>query len=156
MKTIALQNGKVALVDDQDYEHLIQFRWFAAESKSGKWYVRRNKPGGNWIGRQVYMHRQLLDGSLVDHVDGNGLNNQRANLRIADKQKNGWNRAAQSGGSSKYKGVHWYSPRNKWLARFNKKYLGLFDSEIDAALAYNAAALKFAGEFARLNIVEGA
>ena len=107
------------------------------------------------------MHRELLPvppGFETDHIDGNGLNNQKDNLRISTRSQNAANSKIRVGGSSEFKGVAWNKRCRKWRATIGVerqvKHLGLFKIEEKAALAYNTAALKYFGEFARLNIVE--
>lgn len=151
-RTIELTRGFRAVVDDEDYDRLAGFSWYA-HTTGGKVYARR-KDGHS--GPTYYMHREILGvskGTGVDHRDGDGLNNQRSNLRVASQSQNMQNRVARSGCSSKYKGVHFYKARGNWTAQINSKSLGYFPSEELAALAYNAAALKEYGEFARLNEV---
>lgn len=158
MKTIPLTQGQVALVDDEDYEALSKFKWYANIQRKGRGeqrYAVRNahKPEGRG---QVYMHRQILPGvTQIDHRYGNGLNNQRENLRpstpsqnIANQKKTYRNR------TSKYKGVHLHTQLKKWSVQVNHKHVGLFVDEEDAARAYDRAALKVYGEFARLNFPE--
>ncbi len=163
MKTIELTKGKVALVDDEDYGWLSQYNWSASKGNSGLWYARR---GGSVNKRkyQVYMHRQIMgceEKDKIDHVDGNGLNNQRSNLRPATHKQNVSSQKKQTRPtSSRYKGVRWRPAERKWAAaiKHNGKtiYLGLFILEASAAVAYNAAALTLFGEFARLNKIQGA
>ena len=108
----------------------------------------------------VRMHRVIMglgpDGPKVDHKDGNGLNNQRENLRLASTIQNGQNRRPDKRGSSKYKGVCWKSRRSHWEAsiQHNGKriHLGCFQNELEAARAYDKTALEFFGEFARINL----
>ena len=103
--------------------------------------------------------RNLVDGELVDHINGNGLDNRRANLRVCTHQQNIFNQQKRKDKcSSKYKGVCWSKRNKSWLAqiRFNYKliYLGYYKNEDDAGLAYNEKAKELFGEFARLNIIE--
>ena len=158
MREITLTQGKVALVDDEDFEMLSAFKWYAQRSNLTFYAQRAISVGG---GRQTaeIMHRVLMPGiEKVDHIDGDGLNNQRANLRDSEG-KNAWNRKPQEGGTSVYKGVSWHSRIGKWQAQIMKDgrthYLGYFDSEIDAARAYNEGSLKFHGRFGRLNEIPG-
>jgi hypothetical protein len=165
MKWIELTKGQVAQVDDSDYEWLSQYKWTALCCR-GIFYATRmmSRTVCRELGiprRFIMMHNELLsppDGFIVDHRDGDGLNNQRANLRHATRHQNMQNMKAVIG-SSKYKGVHRPSGRNKWVARIRVnsrvQTLGRFETEAEAALAYNAAALEHFGEFARLNTVNG-
>lgn len=154
MKEIKLTQGKFAQVDDSDYDFLNQFKWYAQKDRRTYYAVRRN---GN---KRDKMHRVILnlnydDNRLPDHLDGDGLNNQRYNLRIADHSQNCANRKSLQISISKYKGV---SPSKKrWRADITKdgvhKYIGSFKNEVDAALAYNNEAKRLHGEFAQLNEV---
>lgn len=107
------------------------------------------------------VHRMILnppDYMQVDHIDHNGLNNRRHNLRLATRSENAKNQRLQNQDkSSKFKGVTWRASRNKWIAQIGlsgiRTHLGLFVKEIDAAIAYNRAATKHFGEFALLNKV---
>jgi hypothetical protein len=161
MKEIELTQGKVALVDDEDYGWLNQWKWFADKNKN-TFYARRQGKTNNGKQSAIRMHRLILNATNketeVDHYDMNGLNNQRYNIRLCTGQQNRMNQKSRQGTSSKFKGVAWNKARKKWHARigFNgeKKHLGLFISETEAALAYNKAATELFGEFARLNIIE--
>jgi hypothetical protein len=158
MKEITLTQGKVALVDDDTYEYLNQFKWFAHKNNSGPFYaVRTDRTSGKQI--KICMHRLIMGISdpkiLVDHKDRDGLNNQRYNLRMANKSQNNANRRARRNGSSKYLGVCWDKREKKWRVQIKKngiiKHVGMFSNEDDAALAYNEKAIVMHGDFARLN-----
>lgn len=159
MKEIALTRGKVALVDDQDYEWLSQWKWSWIPEASGTGYAKRSiKRGGQWT--TIRMHRVILGASSDtegDHCNGNGLDNQRANLRLCTRSQNTMNSKKHDGCSSRYKGVHWDSDRQKWRvqigSRDNRQRLGRFDDENEAARVYNAKARELFGEFAYLNII---
>ncbi len=155
MKQIPLTQGKFALVDDEDFEYLNQWKWCVSADN----YAKR----GVWIDGKVkcrYMHRLIMRINdrkvFIDHKDHNGLNNQKENLRLATHSQNSMNTTAQKQSVSKYLGVS-LSKKNPWTAQigFNgiQKYLGGFNNEIDAAKAYNEAAIKYHGEFANLNKV---
>jgi len=159
MKEIKLTRGKVALVDDEDFEELNEHSWHAMRAGRHWYAVRASRIDGKQ--HPIYMHRVIIDaqpGQDVDHVDMTGLHNYRANLRLCTDTQNQANRQKQAGCSSKYKGVTWHKQHSKWMAyiRVHGKriYLGYFDDEWEAALAYNDAALKQWGEFARLNVIE--
>jgi len=159
MKTIPLTQGYVALVDDEDFERLSKFKWNVAVTKCTyrvKIYAKRKeKVLGKYT--TIRMHRFILGCSgHVDHKDGDGLNNQRGNLRPATRMQNGANRKKSTAEcSSRWKGVCWRKDLQKWNAYiyFNKqrRHLGHFADEFDAAQAYNFAALELFGEFAKLN-----
>lgn len=153
MKEIPLTQGKVALVDDADFEHLSKFKWCAVEDNR-TWYARTFV-----LQRPISMHRVLLPGiKLIDHEDGNGLNNQRHNLRPCLGYQNQGNRKKQlKKTSSKFKGVHWNKHAKRWRTQIKHEgkqiYLGYFSTEEDAARRYNQAAIEKFGNFAKINIL---
>ncbi len=158
MKKIPLTKGKFALVDDEDYEHLMQWKWHVnaygyAVRNEKSWYegVKRKR-------KILFMHRLINktpDGFHTDHIDGNTLNNKKNNLRDATRSKNMMNQKKREKCFSRYKGVCFSKDRQKWQVDIqkNKKsiFIGRFTCEIEAARAYNKAALEHFGEFARLN-----
>lgn len=160
MKTIPLTQGKVALVDDEDYEALSRFKWCASRGRSGKFYATRHgsrRPGPR---RSMRMHTVIActpAGMYTDHIDGDGLNNQRSNLRICTNAENLANRGKQLSNSAGFKGVSRYlkDKNNPWQAQIQKggrrTHLGFFSTAEAAARAYDEAALKLHGEFAFLN-----
>jgi len=153
IQEIPLSKGYVALVDATDFEFLNELRWYAAPHGRTLYAVHGGRVGRKT--RHIFMHRLILNnprGMATDHIDGNGLNNTRANLRIANPSQNTankrkWHRPT----TSQYKGVNRY--KGRWRAYICNQHLGIFDDEIEAALAYNEAALVRFGEFARLNEV---
>lgn len=155
MKEIKLANGKgIALVDDEDYEFLNSKKWFL----SGK-YARTGYRKNRKIIKHN-MHNYLInipDGFFVDHIDRNGLNYQKENLRVVTRQQNQMNRSSYKNSSSKYKGVSWHKKNKKWTTHIKFNYkdynLGYFDDEKDAARTYNKAAEELFGEYAYLNEV---
>jgi len=159
-KQIELTKGNVALVDDEDYQRLSRWSWWVVPSGSRhKLYAQRwdntVKPR-----RAVWMHRVVCNappGTQVDHINMNGLDNRRENLRVCTQGQNQANRGPQQNNKSGYKGVCPISRRGYWQAsiRHNRKsiYLGEFSSKKDAAQTYNKAALELFGEFAYLNEV---
>lgn len=159
MKEITLTRGYVALVDDELYEELSAHKWHARVNSSGLVYAIRNSPRPDK--KTIYMHRVILgapEGTGVDHIDRDGLNNKRANLRLATTSENQRNARRRIDNSSGYKGVAKYSaPRSKkpWKAHIGvngvSRYLGVFDSAEEAARAYDRAAVEFYGEFAHRN-----
>ncbi len=150
-----------ALVDDKDFEWLNQWKWHAAEWNNGFYVIRSQYIGGgakNPKFVQFKMHRLIMNtkvGLDVDHIDGNGLNNTRVNLRNCTRTQNLWNSKPTKGGISKYKGVTWQHRQKKWQARINvnskRIFLGYHFTEVEAAKAYDRAAKKYHGEFANTN-----
>jgi hypothetical protein len=149
---IPLTQDKFAFVDLSDYERVNKFRWCITR-RSDKEYAHRRDGK-----RFIKMHRFILDaqdGEMVDHIDGDGLNNCRSNLRLCTNQQNQFNSRSQINSKSKYKGVSWHEREGKWSAdiRIDKKLkcLGYFDDETEAAQKYDEIAQETQGEFARLN-----
>lgn len=157
-KEIRLSQGFVALVDDEDYERLNQFKWFAHKSYNTYYAQRHTGPRSNR--HLVHMHREVLPtptGFTPDHINWNGLDNRKDNLRPATGSQQQWNTRKQLSKNSKYKGVtkaH-KSKIHPWVAVLVSKrkhyYLGCFATEEDAARAYDRAAREEFGEFAVLN-----
>ena len=158
MAQIRLTQGKYAIVDDEYFDRLNGFKWCAHKNRKTYYAVRNSK---RQKGRRTFicMHREILglktsDGKDTDHINGNGLDNRRVNLRPCTPSQNQHNRRSFCG-TSKYKGVSWHKRDKKWQAyiRLNGKliHLGLFDSEIEAARAYDIKAKELFGEFAHLN-----
>lgn len=157
MKTISLTRGLVALVDDEDFEWLSQFKW----SVTNKGYARSAVPHPTIPGKDVtlLMHRMILslehgDRREGEHWDLNKLNNQRDNLRIATRGQNQCNVGMKATNKSGFKGVSWEKRRSKWRAVIvvNRKqtHLGEFDDPLEAHEAYKAAAARLHGEFANV------
>lgn len=143
------------MVDDEDFENLNQWKWYAFPDKKTM-YARRNtrtKPK-----RGSRMHREILAAPIgvgIDHEDGNGLNNQRSNLRLATDGENNRNRGIQSNNTSGYIGVYWCKGAGKWFATIKicgkRHFIICSDDIIEAAKARDTAAIKYHGEFAKLN-----
>ncbi len=153
---IELTQGKVAIVDDEDFKLVSDYKWHVFQSKHD-WYAKAHIKKNNKR-TSLQMHRLIMDvpqDIQIDHIDHNGLNNRRSNLRFATNQQNNFNRNTHIGSSSKYKGVSWDKSAEKWRAQIaingKNNWLGCFSKEKDAAQAYNKAALKLFGEFAYLN-----
>ena len=148
------------LLDDEDYEVYSKYKWFL--KKHGNTYYARRAVQKNNVRTVIYMHRDIFslityNGKMVDHMNHNGLDNRRENLRICTAAENSYNRVSTVNSTSKYKGVYWCKGRRRWRARiaFNDKFmhLGYFINETDAAKVYNEAALKYHCEFANLNVI---
>ncbi len=154
--------GMVAWVDERDYLLVSSYSWHAQEKRSTFYAATRVAHPASPGRTTLRMHRLILglefgDGRLIDHIDGNGLNNQRSNLRIATNSQNQMNRGSQRGSSSRFAGVSFHKQSGRWQARITcdarLQHLGLHKTEEEAALAYNQAALAVHGEFARLNTI---
>lgn len=157
MKGIKLNLGKVAFVDDEDYGEVAPFHWFAQIIK-GYWYVKRNARDEHNRKISIYLHRQIMRavrGQVVDHIDGNGLNCQRSNMRLCTQMHNTHNIRGHRDAASQFKGIYFRKHTNAWTATImtngKKHSLGSYDNEVDAAKAYDAAARFYNGQFAKTN-----
>ena len=157
MKKIPLTQSLFALVDDSDFKELNRFKWYASKSRKTFYAVRKCKCPVDDKWYLIRMHRQIMNtsrGIQTDHKNGNGLDNQRSNLRVCTHAENQHNRRSYYG-TSKYKGVYWFKRNKKWMAYIQqngKHYnLGSFTNEIDAAKAHDTKAVELFGEFACLN-----
>lgn len=159
-KRIPLTQGKFAIVDDTDFDWLNQWKWYTHADLityyATRW-VYKPKPR-----RRVFMHRLILSppkDMMTDHINGNGLDNRRCNLRVCTSSQNQQNSRKHRGCSSIYKGVSRNTGRGKtWVAYIctngRLRQLGAFDDEWDAACAYNAEARKHFGVFAKPNVLQ--
>ena len=165
MKEIQLTQGYFALVDDEDFEELNKHKWHIKKHRNTVYAVRTQ-----WIvggkGKQIHykMHRVILGlknpKEVCDHINHNGLDNRKSNLRVCTNKENQKNRLSKKNSTSKYLGVSLSD--NKWVSGISvngkRKHLGTFDNtkdgEILAAISYDFAAIKYHGEFANLNFKE--
>lgn len=157
--TLSLIRGEQCLIDRADFQRLSQFRWRLFRKTYAIANIKRN---GAWD--TVFMHRLVLglqphDGIHADHINGNGLDNRRSNLRVATVAQNSANRRKTSG-VSRFKGVCFSKNplrhKSPWLAKLCGKCIGWFPSEEEAARAYDREALKRFGQFAKLNFPQQA
>lgn len=158
-KAIVFASGKYTLVSECDFDWLNQWKWHCGHNGYAGRKIERERKDGKRNRGFIYLHRFIMGaegGIEVDHIDGNPLNNCRENLRFCNSAQNKHNQRPKRGGMSKYKGVYWQA--GKWVAQTKSGgigiYLGRFSSEIEAAKAYNAEALRIFGSFANLNIIE--
>jgi hypothetical protein len=156
-RQLPLAKGRCALVDDDDFARISEYQWHI----TSRGYVAGTVTI-NGTPKLVYLHRFLLNappGRYVDHINGDRLDNQRDNLRLVTRAQNQWNRQVQHNQSG-YKGVSWHRRKRKFYARIQangqRYHLGYFDTAEEAAQAYDAAARRLFGEYARLNGVNGA
>ena len=160
MKQIPLTKNKIALVDDEDFEYLMRWKWCI----SGRYAIRGvyiGKLDGKNKFKHILMHRVINktpDDLYTDHINGDGLDNRKRNLRTCTIGQNNINKLTKTIYTSKYRGVSWDKRKKKWRAclQLNRKhiFLGYFKCQIKAAKAYNNAAIEFHGEFCRLNVIQ--
>lgn len=143
MKYISLTKGRLAIVDDEDFERVNKYKWYFERYATHK---SKNEC--------FRMHNLIMNAKEVDHINGNKLDNRRENLRVVTRSQNNWNQK-KTRGASIYKGVSWHKQTKKWRVRvnkFGKEYgLGLFENEKEAAVAYDEKAKELFGNHARLN-----
>ena len=158
MKHIPLTKGQFALVDDEDFEQLNKYTWFAYKTKYGGFSAIRNARTADGRKTTIKMHRQIMNAPLgmdVDHRNHTTLDNQKHNLRICTRQQNLRNSNPRKNCSSQFKGVARHKGTGKWRAYVNfdgkQCNLGLFETEAEAAEAYNRKAIEIFGDFACLN-----
>lgn len=160
---IPLSQGKEAIIDECDAPDILPFRWHAQhrrrKSCGDVWYAARNVKTSKGF-TIIKMHRVIMNapaGFDVDHIDSNGLNNTRKNLRVCTKSQNAQNSRKRKGTSSRFVGVDYRRDIEKWQARVKSNnvrvHLGCFENEIQAASAYNAKAKELFGQYARLNVI---
>jgi len=160
MKKIKLTKNKFTIVDDEDYEKLRLYTWHATPVRKGHkgFYATTNVKISHNKYKKSRMHREIMQpqtGMVIDHIDGDSLNNQRSNLRICTVSENVRNCSLYKTNTSGFKGVHWNQKKKRWVARVRlngKAVLNkMFVEKIDAVKAYNEKAKEYFGEFARIN-----
>jgi len=158
MKVIPVSRNLLALLDDEDYELISKWKWSALPGKNTFYARRLVAVRGTGKRKNILMHRLVTnvgDDKEVDHRDGNGLNNQKSNLRICNPSQNSQNCQRYKNNTSGVKGVSFRKDRGVWVAEITcsgkKYYLGYFQNINDALLAYNNAAKQLHGEFAKPN-----
>lgn len=157
MKEIQLTQGQVALVDDEDFERLDQYKWHVLFNNSNKFYALRTSSMVNGKRFKILMHREIINAPKniqVDHRNGNGLDNRKENLRLCTNQQNQFNRISPNKNNKlRTKGVSWHKGHKRFCARikFNSKniHLGYFTVLADANQAYREAEKRYFGEFTR-------
>lgn len=158
MKIIKAYHGQEIMIDDENFDFLNQFVWKVI--KKMKTYKDVQSTHFGKIVRMSRLIMKITDPKIfIDHIDGNTFNNQKSNLRLATPSQNSRNIGKRKGNyTSKYKGVNWNKVKNKWDSRIatdhGRVHVGYFDNEIDAAKAWNNAAVKYHKEFARLNVIK--
>lgn len=163
-REIILTQGKVALVDDEDYEGLAKFRWRYMETSKGRQgYAKTHVVvDGDWQNRvDVYMHRMVLcaeKGQIVDHINHDKLDNRKSNLRIVTHSQNVSNKPKQANNTSGYKGVTYYKRTKRWMAqvKIEGKYkcIGYFSTPEEAAAAYDEYVIQNSDGFIPINNME--
>jgi hypothetical protein len=158
MKTIPVGHGQSAIVDDEDYDKLSKYKWYAHRRNSNTSYYASRVEYSNGRYTNIIMHRVITNAKsnmVVDHINGNGLDNRHENLRVCTRSENSRNCKKHCDNKSGYKGVHLRKDTKKWSAqiKIDSKVinLGKFDDAISAAKAYDEAAKKYHGNFASLN-----
>lgn len=162
MKYLPLTRGKWSIVDDEDYERLSRWKWYLMDEAPNGYaartiHLRQGKTRVQWLHYEIMGLRQAPRPFVVDHINGDRLDNRRSNLRYATWAQNAINRRPykKPGASSQYKGISYCHRRRVWRATLNfnnrRYHLGVFKKEYEAMVAYNCKVCQVAGEFAWVN-----
>ena len=170
MKKIKLTQDQWALVDDEDYDHLNEHKWYANRERTDKFYAKRSSPiDSSGKQRKIRMHRVIINapkGIPVDHINGNPLDNRKENLRVCTHQENCRNRGKPKNNKSGYKGVSYMKKSKDMINEHSKPWktqitfngnpitIGMYKTKEEAARAYDQKAIELFGEFAQLNFPE--
>lgn len=154
---LVLTQNQLCEVDEPDLKLLGKYRWYADKGHN-TYYAKTNIKQEDGKRKRLKMHQLLMrtpKGMHTDHINHDGLDNRRENLRVCTASQNQMNSRLRKGSTSKYKGVHWNKSKKRWCVRIKlngkRKHLGYFTTEQEAALAYNKAAKEHFGKYANLN-----
>lgn len=152
---IKLFSGEMVKIDEEDYEIIKNYKWRLNKTKKYKYAVAYKLKSKN---KTVVMHRLIMKATkrqMIDHINGDGLDNRKLNLRFCNKSLNAANSCLHRDNKSGYKGVHWSNRDKKWYSQITLNYkqrlIGLYDNKDDAACAYDKVAQELFGKFARIN-----
>jgi len=155
MKEIQLTQGKFALVDDEDFERVSQFNWCVQKHRNTFYGQRFKINNGTYTSEKL--HCFIMGSNMIDHINNNGLDCQKNNMRKCTTQQNNMNSRPRKTSTSKYKGVSWSTRHNKWISQIMKDginyNLGYFTDEVKAAETYDKKAKELFREFAYLNFL---
>lgn len=154
-KSIPLTQGLFAIVDEEDFDQLNLYKWYASKRSNGGYVAMRDERKRGVYHRHIYMHREIMktpSDQMTDHRNGDGLNNQKCNLRNCSRKENQRNKRRMSSlNSSGVRGIFWEKSCNRWRAQISidnkNKHLGVFKSKEDAQAVYIEASKSIYGEF---------
>jgi hypothetical protein len=159
MREIVLVNGNKAFIDDEDYEKTTGYKWYLLKYGNNQYAIGYKYDGGNQTA--CLLHRLIMpvnEKDVIDHIDFNGLNNCKSNLRVVSNYENSWHHRLSKNNTSGYRGVSWDKSKGKYRATLRRYgeyfHLGNFSDAVEAARAYDEAAEKMFGVFAVKNFKE--